>query len=80
MRHDVGESTALVEVVKWASGLGTPTLLILVLIGGYRQWWVWGWQLREMREDRDFWRAQALGVTAITQTATQNHAVARKSP
>jgi hypothetical protein len=40
--------------------LGVVGLLLLILYGGREQWWVFGWQYRQMREDRDFWQESAL--------------------
>lgn len=37
----------LFQLSEKLSGAGLAVLLILVLVGGYRKWWVWGWQLTE---------------------------------
>lgn len=49
--------------------LGTAGLLAFALVGGYRGWYVWGREIREMTEDRDFWRTTALKAMAHTDTA-----------
>ena len=56
-----------VELIGKLQSLGTTSLLLLVLIGGFRQWWCWGWQLRTMQEDRDFWRDAALRSTSLAE-------------
>lgn len=37
----------ILAAVGEVSKLSLPTLLILILVGGYRKWWVWGWALTE---------------------------------
>lgn len=32
------------EVLDLIPGIGVTTLLFLVLYGGYKRWWVFGWQ------------------------------------
>ena len=66
-----GETTGLVMLVEWMSGLGMTSFFVLILVGGYKQWWVWGWQLREMKAERDYWRAQSMGVTSIAERAAK---------
>lgn len=36
---------------------------------GARQWIVWGWNYREIKEDRDFWRDLALAGLHRTDAA-----------
>jgi len=47
--------------------------LILVLVAGFRRWWVWGWhhqnvidryeqQVNEMRKERDDWKNLVIGA------------------
>jgi hypothetical protein len=35
------------ETIKQVNELSVGALLILILIGGYRKWWSWGYQLTE---------------------------------
>jgi len=52
---------------------------VLILWGGARRTWVWGYQLKEMTQDRDEWKARALRsvglvertVTVLEQTTPQ---------
>jgi hypothetical protein len=48
---------------------GTLFALFLFSVGGLRQWWVWGWQYREMRIERDQWKALALSGTLLASRA-----------
>jgi hypothetical protein len=52
---------------------------VLVLYGGAKRIWVWGYQLHDMTQDRDEWKARALRsvglvertVTVLEQTTPQ---------
>lgn len=46
---------------------GVLAVLVLIILGGSRRLWVWGWQYREMENDRDFWRDVALKTVDITE-------------
>lgn len=52
----------------FASTVTVTGALIIALLGGSRQWWVFGWAYREMRKDRDQWKAQALRSVQIVET------------
>jgi hypothetical protein len=44
----------MLEILTFAeklAGASLAMLLIVVLVGGYRRWWVWGHQYVEMRAD-----------------------------
>lgn len=50
--------------------------LVFVLIGGYRRWWVWGYQLTDMTAERDKerensaeWKILFLRTIRVTETA-----------
>lgn len=45
---------------------GALALFVVAFTAGARGVWVWGWQYREIREDRDWWRrvAEQLAGTA----------------
>ena len=46
-------------------------LLVVLAIGGFREWYVFGPVYRAMVTDRDFWRSTALeGLTAAVKGAT----------
>lgn len=59
------------SIAEYLSGVPLATLLILILLGGYHQKWVWGWQVKALREDRDFWRSQALSALHIAERSTR---------
>lgn len=43
---------------------GSLALLTLIVIGGARGWWVYGWQYRELRGERDLYRTAVLRAVA----------------
>jgi len=47
-------------------------LLMLVLVAGYREWWVYGTTHRALRVDRDEWRRIALESTGLVRVATRH--------
>lgn len=49
-----------VAVADWLQRAGVVGLLVFILLGGARKLWVFGYQLDEMRTDRDLWREIAL--------------------
>lgn len=50
--------------------LGLPlAIMIGVLWSGARGMWVFGRSFEDMKEDRDYWRSQALKGTDLTETA-----------
>lgn len=50
----------LTDLIKLIQDGGVPTLLILILIGGAREWWVWGHQYRIIVKERNDWMHLAL--------------------
>lgn len=59
---------------------GLIGLFIVAMIGGWKRWWVWGWQLEEccareklMREERDEYRRMILHAQAEARHAQQAH-------
>lgn len=46
---------------------GVVALLILILLGGVRRWWVFGWVYREEKERSQEWRSLALSGTKIAE-------------
>lgn len=54
--------------------LGVAALLVLILLGGYKGWWVFGWQYRELlnrheklRADRDKWQDIAMSANNLVE-------------
>ena len=54
--------------------LGVVGILLLILVAGYKRYWVWGVELTTMEKDRDWWRnaaLTALGLAERTQGTTE---------
>lgn len=64
------------DVVQLVRDGGLVTLLLFILIGGYRGWWVWGHQYTAIRNERDEWKSLFLRSIKVTEVAVT---VAQKS-
>jgi hypothetical protein len=72
----LAQGITLAEILKYVSQGGVLGLLIVILFGGYKRWWVFGWIYKESEErvakaekERDDWRDIALhGTTLAEQT------------
>lgn len=70
----LGADTTFADILKYVSQGGVLGLLMFIMIGGYRQWWVFGWQYKESEErtekaekERDDWRDLALHGTNLAE-------------
>jgi hypothetical protein len=72
---------ALVETVQLVRDGGSTALLVAAIVGGFRGWYVWGWQYREkiaacqlelakVERDRDEWKAVALRGLSVAERIT----------
>lgn len=67
------------SIFRLVSDGGVIGLLIAILVGGVRRWWVFGWQHEEMRKDRDEWKALALhSITTAEAGTTLAETLARR--
>lgn len=64
----------LADILKYISQGGVLGILVIILLGGYRKWWVFGWQYKESEQrtskaehERDDWRDIALHGTNIAE-------------
>lgn len=48
---------------------GALVFAILVLYGGWRKWWVFGWQYREAISEKEEWKRAALEGTRVASKA-----------
>jgi hypothetical protein len=48
------------NLLNLASRGGVIGLLLAIIIGGIRKWWVFGWQYDALIKDRDEWKKLAL--------------------
>lgn len=59
----------IVELVQVLRDGGMLAGLLLILVGGFRRWWVWGYQLVEMQRERDEWKGLFLRSMKVAETA-----------
>lgn len=71
----------LVDLANKLSGMGLAASLILIIIAGWREVWVFGSQLtreraltEQMRTERDAWLRIALRTTGVAEQAVQHAA------
>lgn len=62
------------ELFKYVNDGGVIGLMIVILAGGFRRWWVWGWAYKDMEiakakmeQERDDWRQLALHGTSLAE-------------
>jgi len=69
-------------VIRAFTDLGTVGLLIGVLIGGHKGWWIFGPLhdriVTDLVEQRNFWREQALRSTSLSERAVE--VVTKRAP
>ena len=46
---------------------GTLVLALTILFGGWKKWWVFGWQYKDAVAEKDEWKEAALRGTAIAE-------------
>jgi positive regulator of sigma E activity len=66
------------ELLTALSDLGAVTILLLILLGGAKGWWVFGWHYEEVAKERDAWREIALSTTSLAEKAIQR--LERRAP
>lgn len=63
---------SLFNFFKTGGSFAILTALTFVIVyGGYKQWWVFGWIYRKSQEDADFWRGKSLAQYDKSDTAIQ---------
>ncbi len=67
---------SVTDLLPVLNGGGVVGLLCLILLGGYRRWWVWGWAYRDLESrlraaeaDREEWKFMALTGTQTARSA-----------
>ena len=66
----------ITDILDYADKLGTITLLIVILVGGFKRWWVFGWayqsalaRYEKLEDERDAWRTTALNASNVAADA-----------
>lgn len=69
------------QLIRLISDGGLIGLLLVILIGGVKQWWVFGWAYRDKVREVEEWKTIALhGVSAAEQTMSLAEALSRRRP
>jgi len=55
----------LSQVISTIRDAGAIGILVLILVGGYKKWWVWGHLYEASQRERDEWRDIALRGTEL---------------
>ncbi len=59
----------LAQILNIINNFGVVGLLVLILAGGMRRWWVWGWTYDDIVAERDTWKDLALSGTSLAERA-----------
>ena len=58
------------QAITWLLEKGSYTAALLIfIVGGLKQWWVWGWLYRDKTRECDQWRTLALQGTSLANRA-----------
>lgn len=56
---------SLRDLIQTISDAGTLGLMAVIIYGAAKEWWVWGWLYKELRQERNYWRDIALRATDL---------------
>lgn len=75
------------EISRLVNDGGIVALLIIVLFGGIRRWWVFGWVFQDLdtrhitlREEKNEWKELALHSTNLAESLNQMRQSGWKGP
>lgn len=52
---------------------GVTVLLLLITFGGWKKWWVFGWQYKDMEAEKNEWKEAALRGTRVAERVVTAH-------
>lgn len=55
----------LAQVLSTLRDAGVIGLLVMIILGGYKKWWVWGYLYEEAKKEADEWKEIALKGTEL---------------
>ena len=62
----------LIEITTFLKEQGAAvTAVLLLVVGGYRGWYIWRWQYDAVCQERDSWKAIALKGLAVAERIVQ---------
>jgi hypothetical protein len=62
-----------IELIHFIEGIGVPGLMALIIFGGLKGWWVFGWIYVDMRNDRNEWRSRALQTVNVAEKLVEQN-------
>jgi hypothetical protein len=74
-----GEVSSLLDLITQG---GLVALLLIIIYGGAKRLWVFGWVYEALKQERDEWKAAALSGTLLAAKAVESAetAVEAKKP
>ena len=73
MFHFIFSDVGIVEITKYANSLSVVAVLVLILLGGFKRWWVFGWHYKQVEQEKNDWRELALKGTSLAEELTEAH-------
>lgn len=58
--------------------VGALVMALTILFGGWRKWWVFGWQYKDVVSEKNEWKKAALRGTKIAERVVTAHEAERK--
>lgn len=55
------------SITEALSAMGVTGLLVLIIIGGMKRWWVFGWIYREKHDECERWKDLALRSLSVSE-------------
>lgn len=57
------------QILDVAERLTVVGLLLIIMVGGFKRWWVWGWMYDEARADGAEWKGIAMTGASVAEQA-----------
>ena len=73
MLHFLFSDVGIVEITKYANSLSVVAVLALIIVGGFKRWWVFGWHYTQVEREKNDWRELALKGTSLAEELTEAH-------
>lgn len=61
----------LPNLMTFLQGAGLTGALVFFLYGGYKKWWVWGYQLEDCKVELESWKDLALRNSNLASAAVK---------
>lgn len=66
------------KVIGLIQTLGVTGILLVILVGGARKWWVFGWQYDAKCKECDEWKSAAKSSTSAAEEAVKIASILRQ--